>query len=385
MELRIYNKKLEPMGVVDEIITLIWQIRYFDVGVCKLLAPATEVNIKKIVKGNIVTKHNTIPDYTDDEGNEWRRAFEISYVKITKNNKGQEQIEAQGFMISRWLSKRVVMQQIVKIGTRQEVINSLIDKNCGELAPETRRFPQFEKIRQKNYGGTSTKYSNEPYVDLGLEVKTVAQSGKLGYDILINEKTKRYGFYLYKGRDLTSGNNDGNDPCIFAREFDNVEEQEYESCCENLKNFIVIQGKAGEAETEAPVVMKGSGLESGLELQEVFYKSDIERKYTNDEGTQEEIPIDVYKEQLYTKADDELSGYEETINFSSDINLKSSMKYKSDYDVGDRVTCLEHRWGIVLNARITEITETYQQGKETLEATFGQSEPSLLEKIRKVR
>ena len=35
--------------------------------------------------------------------------------------------------------------------------------------------------------------------------------------------------------------------------------------------------------------------------------------------------------------------------------------------------------------RITEVTETYQKGEETIEATFGDSLPTLVDQIRKVR
>ena len=38
-----------------------------------------------------------------------------------------------------------------------------------------------------------------------------------------------------------------------------------------------------------------------------------------------------------------------------------------------------------VDARITEVTETYQKGEETIEATFGDSLPTLVDQIRKVR
>lgn len=40
---------------------------------------------------------------------------------------------------------------------------------------------------------------------------------------------------------------------------------------------------------------------------------------------------------------------------------------------------------IQIDARITEVTETYQKGEETIEATFGDSLPTLVDQIRKVR
>jgi len=49
------------------------------------------------------------------------------------------------------------------------------------------------------------------------------------------------------------------------------------------------------------------------------------------------------------------------------------------------VTCIEKRWGIKINSRITEVSQTWEKGKTTLEATFGESTPTLLEAIKKRR
>ena len=38
--------------------------------------------------------------------------------------------------------------------------------------------------------------------------------------------------------------------------------------------------------------------------------------------------------------------------------------------------------GIKINVRITEVTETYQAGKEDIDVTFGESLPALIDKLR---
>lgn len=78
------------------------------------------------------------------------------------------------------------------------------NENCGSGAAEKRRFKQFETLTQETIAGSQVEYSNQVCANLGTEVKARAQAGKLGYDILINEREKKYGFYLYKGKDLTA-------------------------------------------------------------------------------------------------------------------------------------------------------------------------------------
>lgn len=385
MELRVFSKTLEPLGAVDELATLIWKTKYFDVGSFSLLAPITANNSDLLVQGSIIIKHDGKPEITDSSGGIWRRAAQITYVHITKDESGQEQIEAQGYTLGKWLSKRVVYPQLVITDTCQNIITAQVQRNCGSSASATRKFTQFELLEQEDLGGSSVDYSNDKYVDLGLEVKAKAQDGKLGYDILVNERSKMFGFYLYKGKDLTATNSDSNTPCIFSRDFDNVNEQEYEDSIDNYKNFIYVQGAADDAGSQPVVTVDGGG-KTGLELEEVFCDaSDISRTYEDTSGTSQTITLETYLALLRTRGGTELEEYGESINFVSTINVLSNLKFKEDFNIGDRITCIEKNWGIKLDARITEVQETYQKGKKTIEATFGESLPTLVEKIRKVR
>lgn len=384
MELRIFDTMIEPLGAIDELASLIWHIKYFDVGTFSLLAPITDNNNKLLIEGNIVVKHDGKREVTDAAGNIWRRAAQITYVHITKDENGLEQIEAQGFMLGWWLGKRCISPQIVETETNQNIINTMIENNCGSGAGTKRRFPRFIMLAQETIGGSAVEYANEVYADLGQEVKARAQAGKLGYDILINERKKQYGFYLYKGKDLTAKNNDGNTPCIFSRDFDNVNEQEYTASIENGGNFIYVQGAADDNGSQPIVTVDKAGA-AGLELEEVFCDAtDIARNYQNGE-TEVTIPINTYLQMLKTRGNAELESYGKTINFVSTINSNSNLKFKRDFDLGDRITCKEEKWRIQIDARITEVTETYQKGAEEIEATFGDSLPTLVDKIRKVR
>ena len=384
MELRVFDETVEPLGLIDEMASMLWHVKYFDVGTFNLLAPITDNNKRLLIEGNIIVKHDGKREVTDAAGGIWRRAAQITYVHITKDENGLEQIEAQGYMLSQWLNKRCISPQIVATATNQSIINTMVKNNCGSGASTKRRFPRFIMLAQETMAGSAVEYANEVYAKLGQEVKARAQAGKLGYDILINERSRQYGFYLYKGKDLTAKNSEGNTPCIFSRDFDNVNEQEYTASIENCGNFIYIQGAADDSGSQPVTTVDGEGA-SGLELTEVFCDAtDIARKYQSGE-TEVTIPLNTYLAMLKTRGGAELESYGKTINFVSTINTNSNLKFKSDFDLGDRITCKEEKWGIQIDARITEVTETYQKGEETIEATFGDSLPTLVDQIRKVR
>ena len=364
--------------------SLLWHTKYFDVGTFSLLAPITDNNSRLLVEGNLITKHDGKKEVKTADGGVWRRAAQITYVHITKDENGLEQLEAQGYMLSWWLNKRCIYPQIVATGTNQYLINLMVKNNCGSAAGTKRRFPLFTFLAQETIDGVAVEYANEVYAQLGQEVKARAQAGKLGYDILLNEREGLFGFYLYKGNDLTATNTEGNTPCIFSRDFDNVNEQEYTASIENCGNFIYVQGAADDDGSQPVTTVDGEGA-AGLDLIEVFCDAtDIARKYQQGE-TEVTIPLNTYIAMLKTRGSAELENYGKNINFVSTINTNSNLKFKADFDLGDRITCKETKWGIQIDARITEVTETYQKGEETIEATFGDSLPTLVDQIRKVR
>lgn len=54
----------------------------------------------------------------------------------------------------------------------------------------------------------------------------------------------------------------------------------------------------------------------------------------------------------------------------------------SDYDMGDIVTVQNKEWGVSMNARVTEIKEIYEESGFSIEATFGNNRPTLIQKIK---
>ena len=386
MELRVFDKTVQPLGAIDELASLLWHTKYFDVGTFSLLAPITDNNSRLLVEGNLITKHDEKKEVKTADGGVWRRAAQITYVHITKDENGLEQLEAQGYMLSWWLNKRCIYPQIVATGTNQYLINLMVKNNCGSAAGTKRRFPLLAFLAQETIDGVAVEYANEVYAQLGQEVKARAQAGKLGYDILLNERERLFGFYLYKGNDLTATNTEGNTPCIFSRDFDNVNEQEYTESIESMKNTAYVIGAADESGEQPQIEVWKETETAGIDRDELFIEAtDISRTAQNEAGEDTPIPESQYLELMVTKANGELETYGEVINFVSTINVSKNLQYKRDFTVGDVVTSIEKRWGVKIDARVTKITQTSQNGQETIEVTFGDSLPSLIEKIKKVR
>nr|UWG11305.1 MAG: hypothetical protein [Bacteriophage sp.] len=372
MELYVYSSEMELQGIVEKIASLIWTRRYWSCGEFKLLVPFTEEHSRMLVKNNIIMKRG------DDE------AAQIRYVHITKNSQGLEEIEVQGKFLIAWIGKRIIKKQIITKDTTQNILYRIVRENVTNPADTVRKIPDVSiATDDADTESGVIDYTSEQYTNAQLAAETAAKAAKLGIRMRTDARTGAHVFSVYEGRDLTAGNTAGNAPCIFSQEFDNIVEQEYTNSVENLKTTAFVGGE--EKEGVARKVAEVGGSAAGLAREEVFINAtDIVQEYEDDDGTQVTLTDAEYLALLSARGAEELEQYAETLSFGSKVNTFANLIYRTDYDLGDRVTCVNKRWGIRIDVRITEIAETYQNNVEEIDITFGESLPALLTQIRQI-
>lgn len=372
MELYVYSSEMELQGIVEKIASLIWTRRYWSCGEFKLLVPFTEEHSRMLVKNNIIMKRG------DDE------AAQIRYVSITKNSQGLEEIEVQGKFLIAWIGKRIIKKQIITNDTTQNILYRIVRENVTNPADTARKIPDVSiATDDEDTESGVIDYTSEQYTNAQLAAETAAKAAKLGIRMRTDARTGTHVFSVYEGRDLTAGNTAGNAPCIFSQEFDNIVEQEYTNSVENLKTTAFVGGE--EKEGVARKVAEVGGSAAGLAREEVFINAtDIVQEYEDDDGEQVTLTDAEYLALLSARGAEELEQYAETLSFGSKINTFANLIYRTDYDLGDRVTCVNKRWGIRIDVRITEIAETYQNNVEEIDITFGESLPALLTQIRQI-
>lgn len=372
MELYVYSSEMELQGIVEKIASLIWTRRYWSCGEFKLLVPFTEEHSRMLVKNNIIMKRG------DDE------AAQIRYVSITKNSQGLEEIEVQGKFLIAWIGKRIIKKQIITNDTTQNILYRIVRENVTNPADTARKIPDVSiATDDEDTESGVIDYTSEQYTNAQLAAEMAAKAAKLGIRMRTDARTGAHVFSVYEGRDLTAGNTAGNAPCIFSQEFDNIVEQEYTNSVENLKTTAFVGGE--EKEGVARKVAEVGGSAAGLAREEVFINAtDIVQEYEDDDGTQVTLTDAEYLALLSARGAEELEQYAETLSFGSKVNTFANLIYRTDYDLGDRVTCVNKRWGIRIDVRITEIAETYQNNVEEIDITFGESLPALLTQIRQI-
>lgn len=368
MDLLIFDINLNLLGVIDNPISLIWTRRYWECGEFSLLIGYSDFARDMLSVGNIVT----IQGYDE--------AGQISYISIKKDEQG-EQIEVQGNFLLSWLGKRIIENQIITQDTTEGIIYKIASESAVNPKNQKRKIPGLALGSVQGVGGL-IDYASDAYVNAMTAIETAAKAGKLGVKIITDFKNKNHTFVVYKGEDRTQGNTSDNLPCIFSPEYDNILSQSYEYEVGSIKTTAYIGGEIKD-DVERVVVSTQDSF-TGLDRMEVFVDaSDLSRKISDGE-TETEMPIEKYKSLLLARGSQELAAYEETRTFDSEIYTGGSLVYKKDFDVGDRVTCVNRAWGVTIDSRITEVQEIYQDGTKNIQIKFGESAPKLLTKIRQI-
>lgn len=369
MQVYVYSPDMVLLGIIERITSFVWTRRYWECGDFKLLVPFDANHNQLLKQGNIIIKHGDV------------EAAEIQYVSISKNLEGFEVIEAQGNFLTHWISKRVIATPLKNVSaTAQTLIQRIVRENCVN-ASAARIIPRLSMHQDDTILGESILYTSEEYDNALDAIEDLAQGSKIGFKIITDRAAGTHQFCVYKGVDSTADNTAGNPPCIFSQEYDNVLEQEYIISIEKHKSMAYVTGEETDGVSQY-LVLVGDEL-TGLDRKELYVRaSDIRKTYKNDSNVEVTMTASQYEAALRDRGLEKLEQSPISQSFSSEINVGANLVYRQDFDLGDRVTCVNKTWNVRIDARITEISETYEARKgDGLEIVFGESIPSVYKQI----
>lgn len=372
MEIFVYSKEMELLGVADEIISLIWTRRYWSPGEFKLLVPFSEKHRELFSPGHLILRGG------DDE------AAEIRYIHISRDSSGVEQIEAQGKFVTQWVGKRMLVYSDNEMtGSSQELMHELINRTVMTTYGYDIGIPRLEfDHKEETIPGDSHTVCPEDGANALDVLESIAKGAKLGFRIRTDRREGFHYFSVYKGKDRTDEQSDY-PQLVFSTADGDILEQDFTHSVENVRNLAFVQGD--KSVSGLGVWVPSSSAYIGHDRDELYISlPEISLNTYLDSGLSKSEAEAAYKAELARQGQSILDEYDERMSFQGRLNTRGRYRYCRDYDVGDRVTCLDARWGIKRNVRITEATQTFQQNGEELELTFGESMPTLLNRIKQI-
>ncbi|WP_432408643.1 siphovirus ReqiPepy6 Gp37-like family protein [Wukongibacter sp. M2B1] len=328
MELYIFNRDLEPQGIIEGYDSLRWVRRYSQCGEFELQTALTASNLKLLQQENIIYKKD------DTE------AGVINYINYKLDTDGKEIIVVKGKFATGYLNRRITLGANTITDTAENIMRILLNDNAINPTDSNRTISNL--ILGVNNGFTENASYTLDNKELLEDIENIAALAELGIRTDFDITDKKLVFNLYKGLNR-SLNQTTNPRAVFSKEFQNILEQEYIGSNNNYKN--VAYGNSTSL-----------GNATGLDRFEIYTNNDL---------------------------DVELSKRPKITTFDSKINLNSNLKYKVAFDLGDIVTFESKKWGIVIDTRITEIEEVYEQDGLSINVVFGNSIPTLIDKIKK--
>ena len=356
MLLYIYDKALNQKGIYEDVISFIWARRYWKCGDFKLLTRLTPNALQLFAAGNIIVPHG------QDE------AGVVEYIGISKDEQGFEQLEVVGRFTSAYMGLRVIAGQYqAEQRTTSDIAADIITQNITNPNDKNRTIKNIFLLDMVTEDG-KVDYISEPYENVLAAVENLCMNAKIGFKTVLSPILKRHVIQLYKGVERTAGTEYN---CIFSKEYDNLIGADYTFSNSNYATCGWCLGAEikPESEDEQPI--------TPVEFVEKEHRSGLDRIEVLLDGNDikaDEVP-DITAA-LEARGLSLLAGMEVTESFDGEINTRVSPLYKRDFDVGDRITVRDTALNITRDLRITETTETYENGKNSLSLTFGESLPT---------
>lgn len=376
MEIKVFNKQLDLIAILEEFTSLRWVRRYFKSGEFELHCPLTTETLKYLKNENII--------YIGDD-----EAGIIETRELATDENGLDNIVCRGKFLTSYLDRRINWNTVVFEGKAEDLMRHLVNINAINPSDTNRKIDNLILGSLTNLSAI-IRYQNS-YDNLIDCLESIGLTTNYGYRVEFDYINKKLKFKVYSGKDLTI-NQSNYAPCLFSRDFENILKQAYTDSNNNYRNVCLIAG-AGEGAARKKTSI---GTNRGIDRYELFVDAkDISDKETitvieiDEESGEEkevekevEIPWNRYEPMLLQRGSEKLEEYKKVETFESEINVRSNLEYKKDFDLGDIVTCYDSKWELTINTRITEIEEVYEEKGLEVNITFGNNIPTILDKIK---
>lgn len=365
MELYVLDTNFSVLGVIDSYECLVWKRNYYKPGTFSMQIIPTFEQFQLLKKGNILLKRDNT-----------KEAMFIDHRELEENEEGVEILLVEGYSLTQWIDRRITLYKEIEKGNAETVVRNFVNRHCVKPNESNRKINNLIQGINNNIGPI-IDYSSH-YKGLLEEVKAISTTNELGYRIDLDLHNKQYIFEVYKGLDRTV-NQDLNSRAIFSTEFENVSNQTYVDSDNNYRNTVLVAG-AGEDANRKTLTLGSSN--KSLDRYELFVDArDISD--TKQEGDSEvNIPLSEYNKLLEARGKEKLSECTKIETFDCVLENINNLKYREDFDLGDKVSIINKKWGLILHERIVTITETYDIEGINIEVEIGNNIPNLIDKIK---
>lgn len=348
--IKVYDMHLQRQGVIDVYRSLIWTRKYREAGTVELHAALNDKNLALLKIGNILAMQG---------------AVESAMIEGIAADDATCEITATGRMLSAGLERRTI-KTVVNItnGTYEDVMRRLVD-----VSAISTDHPLPHLLLGAATGAGDSVTLQVSHKDLYSYLKNIAACSNLGFRIRADYKEKVMYFEVYKGRDHSKTQKQ-NKRVVFSEVYQNIGQATYTVNEQKYKTHAIVLGEGEGNERVAVEATIDAGAE-GWERRELIVDA---RNLKKGDMTDAQ-----YQTALVQRGIEKLASYGIVECLEAVVLPNTNFTYKEDYDLGDIVTVNKKAWGIMMDKRITEIQEIYENGAFSIVPTFGDPLPDQID------
>ncbi|WP_207729966.1 siphovirus ReqiPepy6 Gp37-like family protein [Faecalispora jeddahensis] len=364
MKICIFSPTLEVLGIVSNYDSLTHVRQFSGSGSFKLKAPFSTHLLDLLSEDNIL--------FWEDAGRQY--AVYIDNVICELEKKG-EFITASGKNLRGLLGRRIVWENINFTGTVEDFARRIVNENAVNPSDTTRKIPLLSLETRKGLATEIIRQTeNENLEDL---LDDISAASEVGFDIILDKAARNLSFVSYVGTDRRTTQNDA--PwVIVSRERNNVATETYTRSGASFRNAALISGYTDDETGERHEMEINAG--SGLSRREIYVKgSGSKPKPDKDTGETEAEALARYEAELLQKGREKIAAQ---VNVCT-LEVEPDSTLLEQLNVGDKVTAIEKRYGLMLQTYVSEITTYYGSGGRSFDVTLGDAVPTIYKKLRK--
>ncbi|OAO79810.1 siphovirus ReqiPepy6 Gp37-like family protein [Anoxybacillus flavithermus] len=366
--IRILTPQLDLLAEIDNHESLLFTRRWHEVGEFELRINRYKRHTELLQRGNLIML-----------GSQRNKVGIIRHREIALDENGKK---TENWLVKGIVLKGIVAQRLVvppasdshdrANGSAETVMKHYINNHIVNPVDVKRKIDMLILASDQQRGSTINWESR--FKKLDDELIEISKAIGLGWDVFLDFQQKKWIFDVYEGRNLTV-NQTENPPVIFSPQFESLKQLSFVESDFNYRNYGYIAGQ-GEGEDRRIVEV---GEAEGLSRIETFIDA---RDISEEDENQQALPEAEIIAKLQQRGQQKLAEFAQEFFLEGQILTNSPFKYEIDYDLGDIVTIQNREWGVTRDTRITEIKEIYEPSGFQIEATFGESRPTLIKKLK---
>jgi hypothetical protein len=366
--IRILTSTLDLLAEIDDYESLLFTRRWHEVGEFELRINRHKKHTELLQRGNLImldASRNKVGIIRHRE------------IALDEGGKASETWLVKGIALKGVVARRITVPPAGDShdranGSAETVMKHYVNNHVVNPVDAKRKIDMVVLASDQQRGSTINWESR--FKKLDEELTEISKVSGLGWDVFLDIQQKKWVFDVFEGRNLTV-NQTENPPVIFSPQFESLKQLSFVESDYNYKNYGYIAGQ-GEGELRRVVEV---GEAEGLSRIETFIDA---RDISEQDEDQQALPEAEIIAKLQQRGQQKLLEFAEEFFLEGQILTNSPFEYEKDYDLGDIVTIQNREWGVTRDARITEIKEIYEPGGFQIEATFGESRPTLIKRLK---